>query len=147
MGVGREQSSAFGVGVPPTGAPGERMLFAGLEELPGGVGVHLGRRRAYDAETGRFLALDPIGLDGGLHRSLYASGDPVNRRDPMGLSDCASGPPPTMPRVDPMPPQIIEGMEGGPASPFGPGVPVSYVNQYMGDKTFQEKENEWPTSR
>jgi RHS repeat-associated protein len=142
---GRSKGSAFGAGIASASARGERMLYAGLEAVPGNTSLHLARRRAYDAQTGRFLALDPLGLGGGLHRSLYASGDPVNRRDPLGLSDCGGGGLPDFDfeSIDEIPPAIIEGPEGGPATPFGPGVPVSYVNQAAGDKTFQEKMDKW----
>jgi RHS repeat-associated protein len=142
-GSARPLGSAFGAGLAPSSAPGERMLYAGLEQLPGATDVHMARRRTYDAETGRFLALDPIGLGGGMHRALYSSGDPVNRRDPMGLADDCGNTPTHFPSVDPLPPQIIQGAGGGEASPFGPGVAVNYVDQYMGEKTFDDVFNKW----
>ena len=144
-GTSRTAGSAFGVGLPTPVGPGERMLYAGLEALPGSVGIHLARHRAYDAQTGRFLSPDPLGLDGGLHRSLYASGDPVNRFDPLGLSDCGSRGLPDLGSgsLGVRPPAYVEGIEGGPASPFGPGVAVSYVDQYAGDKTYTDRMNKW----
>jgi RHS repeat-associated protein len=43
------------------------------------------RNRYYDANTGRFTQLDPIGLGGGLNLYGFAAGDPVNFSDPFGL--------------------------------------------------------------
>ncbi len=43
------------------------------------------RNRYYDAGTGRFTQLDPIGLAGGMNLYGFADGDPVNFADPMGL--------------------------------------------------------------
>ncbi|MEO1498511.1 MAG: RHS repeat-associated core domain-containing protein [Planctomycetota bacterium] len=51
------------------------------------AGLYYNRARWYDAEQGRFLSEDPIGFAGGdpnVYR--YASGDPVNFRDPSGLT-------------------------------------------------------------
>ncbi|MBR0566088.1 RHS repeat-associated core domain-containing protein, partial [Azoarcus sp. L1K30] len=41
--------------------------------------------RTYDPRTGRYLQPDPMGYPDGPDAYLYASGDPVNRGDPMGL--------------------------------------------------------------
>ena len=90
-------SSAFGLDVtPPPADPGARFLFAGLEALPS-PGLHLARHRVYDAETGRFVSPDPIGLAGGRHRFAYADGDPVNGVDPMGWSVCHLSTPASLP--------------------------------------------------
>jgi RHS repeat-associated protein len=43
------------------------------------------RNRYYDASTGRFTQVDPIGIAGGLNVYGFAGGDPVNYRDPFGL--------------------------------------------------------------
>ncbi len=43
------------------------------------------RNRYYDPRAGQFTQQDPIGLAGGLNVYGYASGDPVNSRDPFGL--------------------------------------------------------------
>jgi RHS repeat-associated protein len=42
--------------------------------------------REYDADTGRWLSKDPIGLNGGLALYGYVGGDPINAIDPTGLS-------------------------------------------------------------
>jgi RHS repeat-associated protein len=44
------------------------------------------RNRYYDASTGRFTQVDPIGVAGGLNVYGFASGDPVNFSDPQGFS-------------------------------------------------------------
>ncbi len=81
--------SVFGEGAaPPVGADAERFVYGGLDLVPGAVGLHLARHRVYDAQTGRFGSPDPMGLAGGLHRFLYAEGDPIRFRDPMGWSSC-----------------------------------------------------------
>ena len=46
--------------------------------------------RDYDPETGAWTAKDPIGFRGSLNFYIYASGDPVNRRDLDGRCDCWS---------------------------------------------------------
>ncbi|MGH7719686.1 MAG: RHS repeat domain-containing protein [Gemmatimonadaceae bacterium] len=48
------------------------------------------RNRWYDPVTKRFVSEDPIGLAGGINRYVYGSNDPVNRFDPLGLSDCVA---------------------------------------------------------
>lgn len=45
------------------------------------------RNRWYDPETGRFLSEDPIGLEGGINQYVFAGDDPINGRDPTGLSE------------------------------------------------------------
>ena len=42
------------------------------------------RARWYDAETGRWLSKDPIGLSGGLNLYAFCGNDPIGSRDPFG---------------------------------------------------------------
>ena len=42
------------------------------------------RMRWYDAETGRWLSKDPIGLNGGLNLYAFCGGSPLDRLDPKG---------------------------------------------------------------
>ncbi|MEO0531794.1 MAG: RHS repeat-associated core domain-containing protein [Planctomycetota bacterium] len=59
--------------------------FAG-REWDEDAGLSYNRARWYDAELGRFLSEDPIGLSGGdANVYRYAAGDPANYRDPSGL--------------------------------------------------------------
>jgi RHS repeat-associated protein len=50
-------------------------------------GLYLAERRAYDPATGRWLSRDPIGEIGDTYGNVYVyvGGDPLNRRDPLGL--------------------------------------------------------------
>ena len=49
------------------------------------TGLHYNWNRYYDAETGRYVSADPLGLDGGINLYTYVGGDPVNWYDPEGL--------------------------------------------------------------
>lgn len=51
------------------------------------TGLYYVRARYYDAETGRFLSEDPIGLDGGINQYAFGGNDPINHRDPSGLCE------------------------------------------------------------
>jgi RHS repeat-associated protein len=80
--------TSFGEGTPTAGD--EALLWAGMETLPALPQIRLARHRVFDPATGRFLRPDPIGLEGGVHRTGYADGDPVGRVDPLGLWACPS---------------------------------------------------------
>jgi RHS repeat-associated protein len=47
--------------------------------------LHDNFHRTYNPSTGRYLQADPLGYPDGPDSYLYASGDPVNRVDPLGL--------------------------------------------------------------
>jgi RHS repeat-associated protein len=56
------------------------------------TGIYYVRARWYDADLGRFVSEDPIGLSGGINTYAYANNDPINLRDPSGLRpDCPDG--------------------------------------------------------
>jgi RHS repeat-associated protein len=48
------------------------------------------RNRWYDANIGRFISEDPIGVNGGLNLYLFAGSDPIQGRDPFGLRECSA---------------------------------------------------------
>ncbi len=63
-----------------------------------GNGLYFMRARYYDATVGRFLSLDPIGLDGGdLNLYSYVGNNPINWFDPWGLIRYNKPPPVTVP--------------------------------------------------
>ena len=62
-----------------------RYRFQG-REWSAATGLANFRMRWYDAETGRWLSKDPIGLSGGLNLYAFCGGDPINQLDCMGES-------------------------------------------------------------
>jgi RHS repeat-associated protein len=58
------------------------------------TGTYYNYQRDYDPDTGRYLTSDPISINGGLNTYLYASADPLNNIDVLGLrpDDSASAP-------------------------------------------------------
>ena len=75
------------------GTSGEKQLLrwrSRIAILPGQyydeeTGLHYNWNRYYNAETGRFITADPIGLDGGINIYNYVFVNPVNTIDPNGL--------------------------------------------------------------
>ncbi len=49
------------------------------------------RNRYYDAGTGQFDSMDPIGYQGGMNLYGYCGGDPFNNSDPMGTELIVNG--------------------------------------------------------
>jgi RHS repeat-associated protein len=49
------------------------------------TGLHYNYFRYYNPQTGRYITPDPIGLEGGINLFVYVAGNPVNRKDPLGL--------------------------------------------------------------
>jgi RHS repeat-associated protein len=70
---------------------GDQPLQFMARERDGVTGIYYVRARWYDADLGRFVSEDPIGLNGGINTYAYANNDPINLRDPSGLDpfvDC-----------------------------------------------------------
>lgn len=57
-----------------------------VEEL----GRYVFNHRLYSPETMRWDTKDPIGFPDGINNSLYVSGDPISKLDPLGTSESYS---------------------------------------------------------
>ena len=55
-------------------------------------GKHYNYFREYDATVGRYVESDPIGLRAGLNTFAYVGGNPLLKRDPMGLAESCPHP-------------------------------------------------------
>ena len=86
--------SAFGELASHTGTTANPFLF-NAQQFDQASGTYYLRARYYDQSNGRFISQDPYSGSNqdpvSLHRYLYASGDPVNRKDPSGKSDSLVG--------------------------------------------------------
>ncbi len=49
------------------------------------TGLYYYRARYYDPRVGQFLSQDPLGLEDGVNRYQYVSGNPISYTDPTGL--------------------------------------------------------------
>ncbi len=52
-----------------------------------GNGLYYYRARYYSPVLGRFISKDPLGFAGGINPYVYASDNPINLTDPLGLYD------------------------------------------------------------
>jgi RHS repeat-associated protein len=81
-------SEPFGsTGTVPPGS-GFNLRFPG-QQYDRETGLHYNGMRDYVPKTGRYLQSDPTGLNGGLSRYTYVSGDPLSRTDSSGLAGVA----------------------------------------------------------
>jgi RHS repeat-associated protein len=81
---------AFGNSFTVSGTTPNEMMYRG-EQYDSDLGLYYLRSRYYNPATGRFMSRDPEDGDlfgaMSLQRYRYASGDPVNRIDPLGRLD------------------------------------------------------------
>jgi RHS repeat-associated protein len=82
--------SAFGNIISETGTLTNPFTYT-AREYDSDSGLYYYRARYYDAGVGRFLSRDPVSQDENPNHYIYASGNPLNYFDPMGLS-AVSGP-------------------------------------------------------
>ncbi len=66
-----------------TGSLENEILFTG-RWLDSDTNLYYYRARWYDADVGRFISRDPIGVAGGINLYGYVEGNPVNKSDPKG---------------------------------------------------------------
>jgi len=72
----------------PHGAE-QAIRFQG-QQLDSETGLHYNRFRYYDPEVGQYVTQDPIGLNGGVNKSIYPV-NPNSKIDPLGLKDKEGG--------------------------------------------------------
>ena len=77
------QYDVFGKVRSQTGTLSNEILFTG-RWIDSTTSLYNYRARWYDANTGRFLSRDPIGILGGINFYGYVGNGPINYIDPMG---------------------------------------------------------------
>jgi RHS repeat-associated protein len=71
-------------GIPAASNMG-RFQYTGQTWIPE-IGLYYYKARVYSPTLGRFLSADPIGYGDGMNMYAYVGNDPVNRVDPLGLT-------------------------------------------------------------
>ena len=84
------QQRPFGETHSETGTATNPQRFPG-QYADATTGLNYNYFRHYDPSLGRYIASDPIGLEGGLNTYGYVGGNPVNAVDPKGLETVTFG--------------------------------------------------------
>ena len=77
---------AFG-GIEASWGNSKNNRLANTKERDASIALDNHGFRYYDASIGRYISNDPIGYEGGFNLYVHCTNDPVNKFDPLGLSE------------------------------------------------------------
>jgi len=90
-----------------------------------------GFKRWYEPTTGRWLSNDPIGISGGLNQYVFCGNNPVNCRDPFGLSDKSQSDYGHIYNPVNMPPTVVSPPQNVPPTVYLPPTVDPYLRAYL----------------